>query len=288
MTSSIRSIRHKQSSRVLRRILAAIPLLLAVSASATSLRYKNLDALVAEADAVLVGTVGHVASRYGPDGEIYTFVTLQDLKLIEGTYTRAALTLRFMGGEVAGEITDLIGSPRFTVSERVLLFVRGNGHDIVPIVGWTQGVFRLVEDQPGDIMTYDHEGNRVLGIEGSTVVKDRQHTPAADIVGEAVDSSSPALPEVAHSPAHGDAPRSGEKGQLPPSQRAMRADVFVEVLESKVRTLAPRRRAGSDSLVTVEGFEGIAPSQSEQLLQASDEAFELPLGPPPSAPLNDR
>ena len=168
---------------MIRILIATMVFLFTMNSSATTLMFKNLDSLV-EADAVVVGTVENVASDIGPDEEIYTFVTLDNLELIKGAYARSTLTLRLKGGDVAGQVTEVIGSPHFACSERVLLFVRGNGERIVPLVGWTQGVFRFVPDSAGDFAVRDHDGNRVLKIEDSVVVKDQEQPSAANIVGE--------------------------------------------------------------------------------------------------------
>ena len=51
-----------------------------------------------------------------------------------------------------------------------MLFLQGNGKQIVPIVGWSQGVFRI-ENLAGRQIVTDSDGNQVLGIVDNTIVK---------------------------------------------------------------------------------------------------------------------
>ncbi|GAB5560254.1 MAG: hypothetical protein SynsKO_19010 [Synoicihabitans sp.] len=53
------------------------------------------------------------------------------------------VTLRFMGGRVDEMIMNVAGMPTFTLGEEVVLFERGNGHTICPLVGWRHGHYRI-------------------------------------------------------------------------------------------------------------------------------------------------
>ncbi len=153
--------------------------------TATTIPYKSLDDLVREADAIVSGRVAQVESKYSPDKEIFTFVTFDQLEVLGGSYTGSSLTLRFLGGKIDNDISQVVGSPTFAVDDKVVLFVHGNGRYMVPLVGWTQGVFRIGEDAAtGQLAVRDHEGNRVLGIQNGRLLKQTLVRPAADIVGE--------------------------------------------------------------------------------------------------------
>ena len=118
----------------------------ALQVYATVLPYYDLHQLIAEADGIVMGTVRSIESAYDPHREIYTFVTLDQLNVIHGGYDQAALVLRLKGGEVDNDVLEVDGSPHFALNEQVILFLQGNGSMIVPLVGWTQGVFRVIED----------------------------------------------------------------------------------------------------------------------------------------------
>jgi hypothetical protein len=97
------------------------------AADATTLLKKNLDDLVRESDAIVVGTVSEIQAQYDASGDSHSFVTLTGLQVIHGEYQEGSLTLRLEGGRVGNHIRAVIGSPRFHANERVLLFVQGNG-----------------------------------------------------------------------------------------------------------------------------------------------------------------
>src|SRR5262245_3812553 len=170
----------------MKRLLLALGLALVsmVPVYATTVLYKSFDNLVQEAEGIVIGTVRSIESHYGPDQDIYTFVTLDQLEVLNGAYDQQTLTIRLKGGQVNNEILHIDGSPEFTQHERVVVFLQGNGRDIVPLVGWSQGLFRMNFDaSTGQNMVYDHDGNRVLDIKKGEIVKDRTYPSEAHIVG---------------------------------------------------------------------------------------------------------
>jgi hypothetical protein len=171
--------------RILQGVLLLAGLLMSMQAFATTLVYKSFDDLVKEADGIVAGRVASIESRYNPKHEIYTFVTIDQLSVLGGSYQGPTLTLRLKGGQVDNNIAQIVGSPEFKLNEQVVLFVEGNGQYMVPLVGWTQGVFRVSQDAAtGQQVILDHEGNRVLNVVGSEIVKDLKTQPAASIVGQ--------------------------------------------------------------------------------------------------------
>jgi hypothetical protein len=164
---------------------ALLVLGLSLHLSATTIPYKSFDDLVKEADAVVSGRVAQVESKYGPDKEIFTFVTLDNVEALAGTYAGPTLTLRLMGGQVGNDVSQIVGSPSFQTDDRVVLFVQGNGRYMVPLVGWTQGVFRVEQDAAtGQLSIRDNEGNRVHGIARGRVIKENLARPEAHIIGD--------------------------------------------------------------------------------------------------------
>lgn len=172
------------SRRVLAGGLMLLGLLTSIQAFATTIVYKNFDDLVKEADGIVSGRVASIQSQYNADHEIYTFVTFDQLDVLGGSFQGPSLTLRFKGGQVDNNISQIVGSPEFSLNEQVVLFVQGNGQSMVPVVGWTQGVFRVAQDSSGQQVIHDHEGNRVLGIRASQVMTDMNAQPVAHIVGQ--------------------------------------------------------------------------------------------------------
>jgi hypothetical protein len=172
-------------SRLYAAVMLASMLMLSAQAGATTLLKKNFDDLVTEADAIVVGTVSDTQSHYGPDRKIYTLVTLTDLQVVHGRYQASSLTLQLPGGRIQNDAMVVHGSPRLAVKDRVVLFLQGNGRQMVPFVGWIQGVFRLEPDaKTGRQRIVDHDRNPVVEVRGSELLKDEINTPDATIVSE--------------------------------------------------------------------------------------------------------
>jgi hypothetical protein len=170
-------------------------LLAAFNTSATVVLALKFDELVRMADGVVLGTVESVISRRDERKHIATYVTLTDLDLLTGSYQGKTLTLRFAGGAAENEIVEVEGSPTFHAKERVILFVSGNGEQLVPVLGWGQGVFRVVRDpQGGPEVISDSVGNRVFGIRDGQVVKERRVASELELFGPRMGGPSEATP----------------------------------------------------------------------------------------------
>src|ERR1700676_3288836 len=148
---------------LMKAFFVSLLLALALQVRATTLVYKSFDDLVKEADGIVMGSVTNIESRKDARGRIYTYVTLGDLQMLHNRYEGKDFTLVMEGGRVGNEIAGIEGSPQFEYKQRVILFVQGNGREIVPLVGWEQGVFRVQKDpESGQEIISDSEGNRVL------------------------------------------------------------------------------------------------------------------------------
>lgn len=163
--------------------LALLTVLVPVSLQGTTLLYKGFDDLVLEADAVIVGTVAAVESMPSPNDEIYTFVTLDQIEALQGQPEGSEVVLRLFGGAFGEDVIEVQGAPVFTEGDQVLLFLQGNTQEMVPLVGWTQGIFRPCFDPGSNLeVTCDYAGNRVFDITGNTVIKESVYFPDAEIV----------------------------------------------------------------------------------------------------------
>jgi hypothetical protein len=152
--------------------LAAAALLAQGPARATTLPYKDLDRLVGESDAVVMATVRQVQAIEDAQKTIHTYVTLDNLQMLGGRYDAPTLTLRMTGGRIGDRGLFIDGMPDFQPEQRVLMFVQGNGRDVVPLVGWSQGLFRISNDDAGVQVVSDAEGRAVTALQGSRVVVD--------------------------------------------------------------------------------------------------------------------
>ncbi len=157
---------------------------LAAAAQATVLPYKSFDRLVDESEGIVIGTVRSVETAAARNAnDLYTYVTIEQLDVLRGKVAQATLTLRLKGGFDGRQGLHVEGAPQFAPKERVLLFVQGNGRDLVPFVGWSQGVFRLVDAAGGGQQVRDADGNAVIGVDAGQVMRRPGERLDTDIVG---------------------------------------------------------------------------------------------------------
>jgi hypothetical protein len=148
----------------------AIMILLGLSdaVQATVLEKKSFEDLVVQSELAAVGRVFNVESHPTPDGRYaYTYVTVGELEVLKGTYRQPVITLRMDGGPQGnGKLLVVPGIPNFQVGEKVVLFVRGNGQRICPLVGWEQGLLRVVRDQrSGQEILKTSDGLKIRAVE---------------------------------------------------------------------------------------------------------------------------
>lgn len=151
---------------------------------ATTMIEMTLEDLLAEADAVLVGTVSTVEARRSPDGVIFTFVTFVDLDVVYGAVSGESITMRVLGGARGNEMLHVEGAPVFQPQERVVVFGRDNGEAWVPFVGWEQGVFAVRGDPMSgrDEVVHDRRGNRVFGVLDGRVLTENRFEAQSTII----------------------------------------------------------------------------------------------------------
>jgi hypothetical protein len=155
------------------------------------------------------------------------------------------------GGEVEGDTLEVQGSPKLMTKDRVVLFLQGNGRALVPFVGWTQGVFRVFQDeQTGSERVKDHEGNRVLGVQGGEVLKEKRFAPEATIVDNRGRSSAPG----AHAGNTEDGSRSEAVAPEKPGPQgeALTLRDFLNALQRKLREKGLKGKALTS--VSLEGL----------------------------------
>jgi hypothetical protein len=130
-------------------LLAA--LLLPLFLHGTTVIAPDFDRLVNSADYVVRATVKSLRAdwRTNPDDPqhpyIATLVELEVHETIKGN-PPTPLVLDLVGGRIGDEELTIEGSPRFRVGQENILFIRGNGRLIVPLVGLTHGQYLVRRD----------------------------------------------------------------------------------------------------------------------------------------------
>jgi hypothetical protein len=153
-------------------VLAVLAVLLALAAPparATTVLPVDAHGLVDRAEVIFVGTAVHQETATTGDGRFpFTLVTFRVHETLKGATDPGELVLALPGGFLGDELYEIEGVPRFAVGEKVLVFARGNGARGFPIVGWSQGLFRLVADPgSGAEIVADAHGAAVHGLEGA-------------------------------------------------------------------------------------------------------------------------
>ena len=151
--------------------VVALSLLMCAPAHGLSVVARSFDELVQRADLVLVGTVSEVHSEFADNGldqnTIFSYVNFSDLQVVKGQVNSEPYVLRVPGGVVGRFAQDYPGVPAFQTGQRYLVFIRGNQRDFFPVVGITQGMFRILTNGQGQqVVVRDdqvgHAGQRAL------------------------------------------------------------------------------------------------------------------------------
>lgn len=146
-----------ENNGVLRRSTLALAVgsfLLAVGVPlfASSVPRVSAQDRIRQADFIFEGTVTQINHRNAEPSGVnqvripHTFVTFQIQRIFKGSSAAGnTITLRFRGGpDGMGRTLSISGIPQFQLGDREILFVRRNGVDFCPIVGWEQGRLRVV------------------------------------------------------------------------------------------------------------------------------------------------
>jgi hypothetical protein len=136
-------------------VLNLVLLAAVTSARATTIVPADLGELSRDAVAIARGRVVDVRSQWTEDrGTVETIVTLEAERYLKGALGQM-VRFKVPGGELGRYRTIVVGTPEFTVDERVVVFLGAQGPSVPYIVGFNQGVFRLTRaaDNSGWIVT---------------------------------------------------------------------------------------------------------------------------------------
>lgn len=152
-------------------LLLAGLLLASMPAQAMVVVKREFPELVARAEQIVVGTVSEIHEQPDASGAPYTLVTFTGLTVLKGN-AGATLTLSFYGGHAGDVEVRIPDMPTFTVGERDVLFVAGNGSIICPLVGVWQGRFYVRFDPAvGADIVEDSAHQPVSGLSGRELVR---------------------------------------------------------------------------------------------------------------------
>jgi hypothetical protein len=150
--------------------VAALVLVTAVQANASTFIAMSHHDLVSQSDAVVQGRVLKVSSFWSPSGRvIVTEALIQIEEKVRGN-APTVVKVRTFGGTVGGYTVEAQGFPKFAVNERLVLFLQ-NANETAEVTGYQQGQWRIV-NQNGVEMA-------VPTVDGGATLLGRDGRPAA-------------------------------------------------------------------------------------------------------------
>jgi hypothetical protein len=156
------------------RVISAAALLLTIlclgsPSNSTQLLPMSLKSVAQLAKLSYAGTVSRIEyRRAGKD--VVTDVHFADVRLASGRRPDVKLTV--LGGIVDGQEYGVVGMPRFECGKRYIILAADTGtsqNSYMPIIGLTEGVFRLLPDPRYGSIVHDLAGRPLVAIRGNHV-----------------------------------------------------------------------------------------------------------------------
>ncbi len=156
------------NGRSRRRLLAAVLLATAWPAAATTVVPPSFEHLVDAAARVVVAEVVRVEPRaaFAPGGRrvIVTAVTFAPRRVVKGEET-GPFVVEFLGGTLGDETMEVVGSPRWVVGDRDVLFLGAGRSRLSPLVGLMHGRVRVRLDAAGVETVATYAGDPIAGVD---------------------------------------------------------------------------------------------------------------------------
>ena len=152
-------------------VVSLAALILGTPARATTVVKMTFSEVADAAEVIAIGTVSAIRQTWDAELEMpFTAVTFSDLEILKGEVGSEELTLRFLGGPAPDGLTLAVaGMPKFAVRDRAVVFSTGDGVQACPLVGWWQGLYRVLFDPGQDAFTVaDHVGRDVVAFDGGS------------------------------------------------------------------------------------------------------------------------
>jgi hypothetical protein len=130
-------------------LLATVLIAFAVPAGATVLVGADLGELSRDAIAIARGHIVAVTPRWTDDRRtIETIVTLEVDEYLKGALGET-VQFRVPGGDLGRFRSIVVGAPEFEVDQQVIVFLGARGPSVPYVLGFSQGVYRLVPAADG-------------------------------------------------------------------------------------------------------------------------------------------
>ena len=148
--------------------VAALALLGAQAAFATTVQKLSLQELTKKSDSIVMARVDDAVSAWDAGHkEIYTTYTLHILQPVKGRKDETTVTLRQIGGTVDNIASIVPGMPSFTKGEEVIVFLTQKDAAGYPwVMGLQQGKYSIVEKNGAKVVRNDIAGTELLSKSG--------------------------------------------------------------------------------------------------------------------------
>jgi hypothetical protein len=153
----------------LRLITCFMLALMALPVSATTVMQMNFDDVVHKAQLIFEGRVIAVESRQTGPRAIHTIITFQVLDVVKGNYEQSTIELSYLGGRVGNREMWVAEMQIPAVGEAGVYFVGNPGETMIhPLVGWSQGHYRIERSSSGAAGVTTAQGRAVTGVGGTS------------------------------------------------------------------------------------------------------------------------
>lgn len=134
---------------------------------ATSILKIHLDDMLSKSELVFEGEVLSLESRWNTKKTfIRTYINFRIDDVIKGNYSSQTITLSFAGGEVDEMSLQVSGMEYPSVGEKGVFFVEQlNTPQVNPLIGWSQGHFRISKDLSGTERVLSENRKPILGLQ---------------------------------------------------------------------------------------------------------------------------
>lgn len=142
--------------------VAALAAFFSPPAPAVVFGHKEFNQLVDEAQIVFIGTVAGTHARKIANDLIVTDIAFREVQTIKGTEAGGSTAITVLGGTLGDERIEIGGVPHFQPGARYVVFSKGNGRAVFPVVGGDQGMFRVMIDSgTGQPVVLDADGKAI-------------------------------------------------------------------------------------------------------------------------------
>lgn len=122
-------------------------------AAATVLLPADFPTVVTGSEVIVHGRVVEVRSALsGPRRTIESFVTLRVITALKGT-AAPDVTFRVPNGQVGRYRRIVVGAPEFEEGDEVVVFLHARAPAVPSLFGLSQGVYRVVREASGPVVT---------------------------------------------------------------------------------------------------------------------------------------